>query len=190
MGLHSNYSFSNEEKEKLRDPLVSNFLSEESNHKKFLDFIESPSHETKEALDSAFKAYYKEVKVISYINKLIYFYSIDLDKRKNKYNANNMLILDKPLGDDGSLTMKDNLPSHLPIELNSMRFPLEELLENLDLYQAYNSLSLKQKKILRLKYQYDMQDVEIAASLSETKQVISYNHKKAIEILRRAVKNI
>lgn len=190
MRLHSNYLFSDQERENLEDPLVANFLNDESNYEKFLAFIESPNPETKTTLDSAFKSYYKNVKVTSYINKLIHFFSIDLDKKKNKYNANNMLILDRPIGEDGNITLKENLPSRLPTELNSMRLPLEELLENLELYEAWTTLSLKQKKILRLKYQYNLKDVEIAATLSETKQVISYNHKKAIQILRDALKDI
>ena len=176
-------------REKLKDPLISNFLKEEENHKKYLEFIEFPSYETKNALDSSFKEYYKKVKVISYIDKLIHFFSIDLDKKKNRYQANHMLILDKPVRENDSMTMKDSLAATQPSVLNSCEFPLEELFEDLHLYKDWNSLPLKQRKIITLKYQYNLKDVDIADILSETKQVISYNHKKAIKTLRSAVHN-
>lgn len=85
--------------------------------------------------------------------------------------------------------MKDNVESQQHAVLYSCRFPLEELLEDLNLYKAWSTLSDKQKKVLTLKYQYNLKDVEIANILSETKQVISYNHNKAINILRRSVKD-
>lgn len=184
-----NHLLTKKEREKLKDPLISNFLNEEENYKKFLEFIESPSFEAKVVLDSAFKEYYKKVKVISYIDKLIHFFSIDLDKKKNRYQANHRLILDKPIRENDSMTMKDSLATTQPSVLNSCGFPLEELLEDLHLYKAWNSLSLKQRKIITLKYQYNLKDVDIADILSDTKQVISYNHKKAIKILRSSVQN-
>ncbi|MBD1221521.1 sigma-70 family RNA polymerase sigma factor [Virgibacillus halodenitrificans] len=182
------YSFTDNEREKLKDPIVSNFLSDESNHKKLLAFIEAPNQKTKNALDDAFKSYYKRIKIITYIDRLIHFYSIDLDKKKNKYDRNHMLVLDKPIGEDSDMTWKDNITTNQPPILNSCRFSLEELLEDLHIYKAWATLSVKQKKILTLKYQYNLRDVEIADILSDTKQVVSYNHHKALKILKRAAK--
>lgn|GEM_PF-2683371 len=187
--MEHSYSFTTQEKERLKEPIVSNFLKDDENYQKFTAFIESPIHETKNALDSAFKTYYKWVKVIAYIDKLIHYYSMDLDKKRNKHHANHQLILDKPIGDNGSMTMKNNLASNQHPVLHSCQFPLEELLENLNLYKAWKTLSDKQKKILTLKYQYSLKDVELADILSETKQVISYNHNKAIKILRHSLKD-
>lgn len=183
------YLFNTKEKEKLNEPIVTNFLKEDDNSEKFKAFIESPSHESKNALDSAFKSYYKRVKIIAYINKLIHYYSVDLDKKINKYHANQQLILDKPISESGNTTMKDTVPFHQHPILYPSQLPLEELLEDLNLYKAWNSLSDKQKKVLTLKYQYNLKDIEIAETLSETKQVISYNHNKAIKILRRSIKD-
>jgi len=189
VALTCNYSFTQKGKEKLKEPIVSNFLKDEDNYQKFLAFIESPNHETKNALDFAFKSYYKRVKVIAYIDKLIHYFSMDLDKKRNKYHADHQLILDKPIGENGSMTIKDNLTTNYSPVLNACRFHLEELLEDLNLYEAWQTLSDKQKKILTLKYQYNLRDVDIANILSETKQVVSYNHNRAIQILRRSVKD-
>lgn len=186
INLETSYSFTLKEKAKLKEPIVENFLKIEANYQLFSAFIESPSPEIKNALDSAFKAYYKRVKVIAYIDKLIHYYSMDLDKKINKYNAKQQLILDKPISESG--TMKDIVPSNQQPILYSFQLPLEELLEDLNLYKAWNSLSDKQKKVLTLKYQYNFKDIEIADILSETKQVISYNHNKAIKVLRQSVK--
>lgn len=183
------YLFTKKEQKKLKEPIVSNFLKEEENHQKFMAFIESPNYKTKHALDSAFKSYYKRIKVIAYVDKLIHYYSMDLDKKNNKYYANQPLILDKPISDDSNMTMKDNIASEQQTDLHSCRFHLEDLLEDLNLYKAWSTLSDKQKKVLTLKYQYNLKNVEIADMLSESKQVISYNHKKAIDILRRSVKD-
>lgn len=79
--MNYSYLFTTQEQEKLKEPIVSNFLKDEDNHQLFMAFIESPTHETKDALDSAFKSYYKRVKVITYIDKLIHYYSMDLDKK-------------------------------------------------------------------------------------------------------------
>lgn len=187
--MEYSYLFTNQEKEKLKEPIVSNFLKDNDNYQKFKAFIESPNHETKNALDSAFKSYYKKIKVITYIDKLIHYFSMDLDKKRNKHHVNHQLILDKPIGENGSMTMKDNITTNQSSILNTCRFPLEELLEDLHLYEAWQSLSDKQKEILTLKYQYDLKDVEVANIVSVSKQVISYNHNKALKILRRSVKN-
>ncbi|WP_405096980.1 hypothetical protein [Oceanobacillus sp. FSL H7-0719] len=187
--MSQSYSFTIQEKEKLKEPIVSNFLKEEANHQKLKAFIESPNQETKHALDSAFRIYYKRVKVIAYIDKLIHYYSMDLDKRNNKHYANHQLILDKPIGEDGNTTLIDIIASEQHPALHPYRFSLEELLEDLNLYKAWNTLSDKQKEVLTLKYQYNLKDVDIAEVLSESKQVISYNHNKAIIILRRSVKD-
>lgn len=186
--MNHSYFFTKQEKTKLKEPIVLNFLKDEDNQRKFTAFMESQNHEARQALDSAFKAYYKRVKVIAYIDKLIHFYSMDLDKRNNKYHASQQLILDKPIGDDGSATLMDSLASEQQSLLSSCGFPLEELLEDLNLYKAWQTLSDKQKKVLTLKYQYNLKDIEIAEMLSETKQVISYNHNRALSILRRAAK--
>lgn len=191
MKLEPSYSFTTQEREKLKEPIVLNFLKVEANYQKFSAFIESPSPEIKNELDSAFKAYYKRAKVIAYIDKLIHYYSIDLDKRINKYRATQQLILDNPISENesGNTTMKDTLPSYEQPMLDSSQLPLEELFEDLNLYKAWNSLSDKQKRVLTLKYQYNLKDVEIADIICETKQVISYNHNKAIKVLRQSVKD-
>ena len=80
--MNRSYSFTIQERKKLKDPIVSNFLKDDDNRQKFSSFIDSPNDETKKELDSAFRSYYKRVKVIAYLDKLIHFYSIDLDKKR------------------------------------------------------------------------------------------------------------
>ncbi|WP_051240064.1 sigma-70 family RNA polymerase sigma factor [Pontibacillus halophilus] len=173
--------------EKLNNPIVVNFLEQESNQLLYERYKLNPSNTNKKALDRRFKEYFREIKLISYINKLIYHYSIDFDKKVTAKRDKFQLTLDKPMDTDKStspITMRDTIS--IKDSLDETDFSLQEFISNLDAYKTWRKLNTKQKKILTLKYKYQMNDKEVSEFMGESKQVVSYNHNKALLELKKS----
>ncbi|EKE30819.1 RNA polymerase sigma-B factor [Salimicrobium jeotgali] len=181
--------FSNEHIAKMKEPIIQKFLQDETHRHLLKKYVKNPTSHHRENLDKAFKDYYKKVKIVTYLNKLIYFFSIDYDKKVSNYTNRYHLSLDAPLfQDENSSTPKDNLvdkrikPNDLP-----STHSLSERLVNYGLYYAwYNELTPKQRTILSLIYEFNYSNKDVADFLNESKQTVSYNHKKALGELRSA----
>ncbi|MGP4074220.1 hypothetical protein ACTWQB_17085 [Piscibacillus sp. B03] len=57
--------------------ILKKFLSINENYGLLKEAINNPTYINRKKLDNAFKNHYYKIKLIKYINKLIYFYSID-----------------------------------------------------------------------------------------------------------------
>ncbi|MFD5261185.1 sigma factor-like helix-turn-helix DNA-binding protein [Bacillus wiedmannii] len=176
--------------EKLEDPIMRNFLKDSDNYGLFLNAMEKPTNDNKQLLDKAFKSYFKKVKIISYISNLIYFYSIGFDKKVSINNKRNILNLDKPITNEGENhttildLMSDDLTDVTYMQFEKKQTHLKEHITDELLYEGLSLLSKKQLEILNLYYVHQYNNKQISRILSVSEQTISYNHKKALKILK------
>ncbi|WP_176521116.1 sigma-70 family RNA polymerase sigma factor [Bacillus toyonensis] len=176
--------------EKLEDPIMRNFLGNSDNYELFLNVMEKPTNDNKQLLDKAFKAYFKKVKIISYISNLIYFYSIGFDKKVSTNNKRNILNLDKSVTNEGENNttilelMSDDLTDTTYMQFEENQTHLKEHIIDELLYKGLGLLSEKQLEILNLYYVHEYNNKQISRILSASEQTISYNHKKALKILK------
>ncbi|PGT75526.1 RNA polymerase subunit sigma-70 [Bacillus cereus] len=167
-----------------------NFLGNSDNYGLFLNVIEKPTNDNKQLLDKAFKAYFKKVKIISYISNLIYFYSIGFDKKVSTNNKRNILNLDKSITNEGENNttilelMSDDLTDTTYMQCEENQTHLKEHITDELLYKGLDLLSKKQLEILNLYYVHAYNNKQISRILSVSEQTISYNHKKALKKLK------
>lgn len=181
---------------RLEEPIVKNFLKNESAKLLLDNAIHTPSEENIRNLNIAFSSYYKKVRIINYISKLIHFYSIDFDKRYSNYTKRQVLSLDAPLlsndQTNGNITKKDTLVRNTKIDvmidtIDEESKCLTQHVSDERLFDALTELSAKQMDILNLRYIYGLSNKEIAETLSLSEQLVSYNHKSAINKLKKSL---
>ncbi|MBJ7950114.1 sigma-70 family RNA polymerase sigma factor [Bacillus cereus group sp. N24] len=192
MGSNQIEAFCSKYKEKMNEPIVRNFLKDKRNNEIFEDAILNSTEENTQLLNSTFAEYYRQVKVINYISKLVKYYSIDIEKKITLNKKRNVLILDGSVKDDDDnsnkmdvLTSSEGDLTYYGFELESER--LKDHLDNDLLHVALEVLSDKQFKILSLLYMKDLTNKQVAEIMKESEQTISYNHKAAIEKLQKVM---
>ncbi|BCB36019.1 DNA-directed RNA polymerase sigma-70 factor [Bacillus cereus] len=187
MGYNQLDVFYEKYQDKLNQPIVESFLREDKNYFLFKNAIIDPTEENKHRLDLAFKQHYKQVKMISYISKLIYFYSIDFDKKISLNNQRQLLNLDTPIStEENNTTSKLDILTSSKEDLTYLEFEniqkdIKEHISNDILFASLNLLSDKQLEILKLIYIVNYNNKEVAKLLGESEQTVSYNHKKPLK---------
>ncbi|MEC1259589.1 sigma-70 family RNA polymerase sigma factor [Bacillus swezeyi] len=165
-------------KEITEHPLVKHFLSDPRCDRLFRHVMEHPDSEEAEFLDLEFKQFYKDIRIIKYVNSMIRIFSVDFDKRVRKNRQRFPLIVDgdsnitePPRGDafDDYLNGEEDLSKHL---------------QDQSIYEAFLQLTRKQREVLTQIYLHGASMQEIADSLGESRQNISKIHKRAIEKIR------
>lgn len=167
-----------ENQDKLNEPIVAYFLRDSNNLTLLQNAIDNPSQENRKKLDDAFREHYTRAKILTYVSKLIYFYSIDYDKRVSVSKKRQILNCVT----DGDLVSK---PTECIFEEKQKDFC--EVIENERLYTSFKSLNKEQKRIIELLYLYQMTNNEIAISLDMSKQLVSYYHRTALKKLKKAM---
>lgn len=175
---------------KKSDPLIVNFLKVNENKHFLVNFIKNPSDQNRKILDNAFKKHYRKIKIITYVSKLIHFFSIDYDKKIVKYKRRNTLTLDdtqetniKSRKIEGNSTEAD--------EINKNFFENEHIMHSITdekLLYLLKALSPKQLDIIDLKYRLCYSNKEIAKIMGLSQQTVSYNLRAAIKALKKALK--
>lgn len=167
--------------------VVRSFLKEEDNFILVKEAILNPTFQNKRNVDNLFKAHYRHMKLMKYISKLIYFYSIDYDKKINKLNKRFILTLDQEMGSDSSGTFfpKDYIESetHLSYELAFGSSLIENIGEE-SLQKALGNLTDQQLRILEMIYLENLSLKEISCFKNTSAQNIANQHRKAIRKLR------
>lgn len=134
--------------------------------------------------------HYTEIKINKYISKIIYYESINFDKKERKIQSRFPLILDKPLMEqDESVTLKDIIPSEYKVEykVNSMR--IEDHIECPKLLQAIKKLTQRQREVIGLAYIVNLSDTDIAKKSGVSQQAITKIRRKSLEKLRNLLLN-
>lgn len=178
----------------LENNVIKNFLDIKENEKMLEKVLIDPSEKNFRELDESFKEYYLKIRIIKYISNLIYFYTIDFDKRINKRNQRYNLILDGSECNDSNenamnLIDKQSSSNSTEKDYFENEQSLNELIENQKLYKIYQQLTDKQKEILELIYVRDFTNKEVAEFYNETPQNISNLHKRALKKIKKNYKN-
>lgn len=167
--------------------VIRSFLKKENNFILVKKAILNPTFQNKRNVDNLFKAHYRHMKLMKYISKLIYFYSIDYDKKINKLNKRFILTLDQEMRSDsyGTFFPKDYIKSEtdLPYELSFGNSLIENIGEE-NLQKALGNLTEQQLKILEMIYLENLSLKEISCFKNSSTQNISNQHRKAIRKLR------
>lgn len=116
---------------------------------------------------------------ITYMANLIYFNSINYDKKRRMKDTRFPLTLDND----------EQLESVLLTVFDSESVPpnLEDHITDHSLYVAYESLPAQQQQILSFAYVERLKDKEIARILEVSQQNISKQRLKALAKLRRLI---
>ncbi|MEI3598136.1 MULTISPECIES: RNA polymerase sigma factor [unclassified Oceanobacillus] len=173
--------------------LLESFLSHGANYKLVQKALDNPTERNKKEVNNAFKEHCKKVKVIKYTSNLIHFYSIDYDKRINRYKNNSLLILDNPVsyGDSSnSIVGKDLIESTTHKDFDSIYgFTLKDQVGNECLISALEKITSKQLQILELIYLNGLSLQEISSLFKTSPQNISNQHRKALKRLKEILRN-
>jgi len=175
--------FLNSNKENMRNPIIERFLSVEGNSELVMNAIMHPTKLNREIVDRSFRAHYKRAKKIKYISNLIYFFSVDFDKRERRQNERNLLILDKELSDEITTTPKQLIVDESKDFKNVLGTRLLDHIEDNRLAESIRSLTKKQIKILEFIYLNNISLKEISEIMGTTPQNISNHHRKALRKL-------
>jgi RNA polymerase sigma factor (sigma-70 family) len=169
-------------KEKMNEPIVVGFLQVEENKQLLDNYLLAPTQRNKERVDEAFTIHFRKVKMYSYISKLIKFYTIDFDKRMNK-RKKRFLYFSEGTEDSTQTNLEDSTFN----EFSQLPLKLEEHIENKAVYTAFKRLPNIQTIILNLIYVHQLSNKEIAQLLDESEQKISYNHRSALNKLKKYI---
>lgn len=176
----------NKNRDEIKNPLMQGLLSDENNLSILEQFINDPSNANESKVEGVFQKHYERVQKTKYISNLIYFFSVDFDKKQRKLNDRNLLILDKSTSYDTKTTVKETiLDESQEIKLSEKNL-LDEV-ENEKLIKALKTLTDKQLLILNLIYLQELPLKEISIQLKTTPQNISNQHRKALKRLNQII---
>lgn len=116
---------------------------------------------------------------ITYMASLIHYNSINYDKKRRMKNSRFPLTLDNDENIESVLLSVHDSESVLP--------NLKDHITDPTLYQAYESLSEQQQRILSLAYVQGLNDKEISKRIGGTQQNISKHRLKALAKLRHLI---
>lgn len=87
--------------EQVNNPIIKSFLSDSQNLYLVQKAILYPTDLNKKLVDESFQSHYINVRKIKYVSNLIYFFSLDFDKKRRRLQNRSLLILDKGLSEEG-----------------------------------------------------------------------------------------
>lgn len=176
--------------EQVNNPIVKSFLSDPQNLYLVQKAILYPTDLNKKLVDESFQSHYINVRKIKYVSNLIYFFSLDFDKKRRRLQKRSLLILDKGLSEEGETTLKEL------IEDSRNENGLDHLIggglldniEDVQLLKSLQKLTVKQLQILEMIYVKELSIKEIAQILKTTPQNISNHHRKALNKLNHSLR--
>lgn len=175
--------------ESLKNPVIANFLSIKENEDALIKALLEPTAFNRGVVDRKFREHYNYVKKIKYVSNLIYYFSIDFDKRERKNKERNQLILDKSVSDDSNTTVKDLIIDKKRRPEDSMGDRITDHLERKELIDSIDDLTYKQVEILELIYLQGLTLKEVSDVTKTTPQNISNQHRKIIRKIKNKIKN-
>ncbi|QSB10820.1 sigma-70 family RNA polymerase sigma factor [Lysinibacillus fusiformis] len=175
--------------EQVNNPIIKSFLSDSQNLYLVQKAILYPTDLNKKLVDESFQSHYINVRKIKYVSNLIYFFSLDFDKKRRRLQNRSLLILDKGLSEEGETTLKEliedtrneNGLDHL------IGGGLLDNIEDVQLLKSLQKLTVKQLQILEMIYVKELSIKEIAQLLQTTPQNISNHHRKALNKLNHSL---
>lgn len=176
--------------EQVNNPIIKSFLSDSKNLYLVQKAILYPTDINKKLVDESFQSHYKNVRKTKYVSNLIYFFSLDFDKKRRRLQNRSLLILDKGLSEEGGTTAKEQIED-ASIERELDTIVGEGLLDNIEdeqLLKSLQKLTVRQLQILEMMYVKELSIKEIAQTLRTTPQNISNLHRKALTKLNNTLR--
>lgn len=167
--------------------LLRSFLSNSDNYNLIIESLRNPTLSNQRKLDKEFKKFYENIRLIKYVSKLIYYYSLNYDQKVNKRKTRFPLVLDRPLYEGNTTTIAEQVADHPEYYIGES---LTDQIENEKLIIAIKKLTKKQLEILELYYLHGMTDIEIKESMSISQQAVNKTRKRALEILRKELQEV
>ena len=167
--------------------IIDCFLSIKENQKLYQLYKEFPTKDNEKKLDNAFRNYFRKIRAISYLNKVIHFESKHFDKIFRRNNERYLLILDRPINTEENISvmselLEDYSSNNFVDEIYSEH--LEDHFHSLDVINSIKNLTEKQKRILFMYFIKNLKDAEIAKVLKISQQAVSKTRNKAITKIR------
>lgn len=176
--------------EQVNNPIIKSFLSDSQNLYLVQKAILYPTDINKRRVDESFQSHYKNVRKTKYVSNLIYFFSLDFDKKRRRLQNRSLLILDKGLSEKDGKTAKE-LIEDVRNDMELDNIVGEGLLDNIEdeqLLKSLQKLTVKQLQILEMIYVKELSIKEIAQTLRTTPQNISNLHRKALNKLNNTLR--
>ncbi|WP_285768174.1 sigma-70 family RNA polymerase sigma factor [Peribacillus sp. SI8-4] len=165
-------------------PIIHVFLQNPEHMKILTETLDSPSSHNICHLNEAFQIFYYRAKVYKYMCSLIYFFSVDFDKRARKQRERYRMVLDEAPGDTGR--MIDRIGNNdVQLEKLGETNDLSSHITDEEMIKALQKLTAKQKLVLTMIFSYGLSNKEIAAYFHESPQNISSIRKQALKKLRK-----
>ncbi len=179
--------------EQVNNPIVKSFLSDPPQNLYLVQkAILYPTDLNKKLVDESFQSHYINVRKIKYVSNLIYFFSLDFDKKRRRLQKRSLLILDKGLSEEGGETTLKELIEDTRNENGLDHLIGGGLLDNIEdvqLLKSLQKLTVKQLQILEMIYVKELTIKEIAQILKTTPpQNISNHHRKALNKLNHSLR--
>ncbi|WP_068985382.1 MULTISPECIES: sigma-70 family RNA polymerase sigma factor [Lysinibacillus] len=174
----------------VNNPIIKSFLLDSENLYLVQKAILYPTDSNKKLVDESFQSHFINVRKIKYVSNLIYFFSLDFDKKRRKLQKHTLLILDKGLSEEGGTTAKEQIED-ASNEKELENIVGEGLLDNIEdeqLLKSLQKLTVKQLQVLEMIYVKDLTTKEIAQKLRTTPQNISNLHRKALNKLNHTLR--
>lgn len=175
--------------EQVNNPIIKSFLSDSQNLYLVQKAILYPTDLNKKLVDESFQSHYINVRKIKYVSNLIYFFSLDFDKKRRRLQNRSLLILDKRLSEEGETTQKElieDLRNENGLD-HLIGGGLLDRIEDVQLLKSLQKLTVKQLQILEMIYVKELSIKEIAQLLQTTPQNISNHHRKALNKLNHSL---
>lgn len=176
--------------EQVNNPIIKSFLSDSQNLYLVQKAILYPTDLNKKLVDESFQSHYINVRKIKYVSNLIYFFSLDFDKKRRRLQNRSLLILDKGLSEEGETTQKElieDLRNENGLD-HLIGGGLLDRIEDVQLLKSLQKLTVKQLQILEMIYVKELSIKEIAQLLQTTPQNISNHHRKALNKLNHSLR--
>ena len=164
-----------------------NFLKNKENAHIYENYLEEKTINHTKQLNEAYKSYERDLIISSYLNKVISFEAKRFDK-KLRTESKLICSLDEQIGED--ITLVDTLvdeKSEEDFDNITLNNELDELFEELCWKQIFDSLTKRQKEILKMIYMLDLPEKEVARSLRITQQAVSKTHCRALKKIKELV---
>ncbi|MGE7131264.1 sigma-70 family RNA polymerase sigma factor [Lysinibacillus xylanilyticus] len=176
--------------EQVNNPIIKSFLSDSQNLYLVQKAILYPTDINRKLVDESFQSHYKNVRKTKYVSNLIYFFSLDFDKKRRRLQNRSLLILDKGLSEkDGKTAIERIEDASNETELdNIVGEGLFDNIEDEQLLKSLQKLTVKQLQILEMIYVKELSIKEIAQTLQTTPQNISNLHRKALNKLNNTLR--
>lgn len=160
-----------------KQKIIQEFLKCPSNRTLLEEFKATNSGEIKLLIDSKFKKYYQNYRILSYLIKALHYESKHFDRKLRDYRNRNQLVptsdliyLDKSYTDP--FVLSKDIVDHISSD---------------NLFHTLRKLTDRQKEILSLVYVRQMTDKEIAQHLGITQQAVSKTRKNIIKNIRKEI---